>query len=187
MQRANTLLTLLMLLAVGLFANGCAVYDVAVEERNVSEYANDEKIAFLIEKEFLADDLVKYMDFDASSYEGLVYIVGEYESRAQVDRAIEIAKSVDGVRSVTTYLLPKRAGDSCGTTDNLEIYAKVKNLLVQDKNIWSTNVEIKTLQCNVILLGIVGSTAEREKIIDYAKSVPGVRSVKSYLRIKRNP
>ncbi|WP_207261980.1 BON domain-containing protein [Desulfovibrio sp. Huiquan2017] len=185
MHRNNLVLSLLMLLALGLFANGCTVYDVAVEERNVGDYANDEKIAFLIKKDFLADDLVKYLDFDASSYEGLVYIVGEYESRAQVDRAVKIAKSVDGVRSVTTYLLPKKADDSCGTTDNLELYAKIKNLLVQDKNVWSTNVEIKTVQCNVVLLGIVGSAAERDQIIAHAKSVAGVRSVKSFLRIKR--
>jgi hyperosmotically inducible protein len=174
-----------MLLALGLLANGCTAYNVAVEERSVGDYANDEKITFLIEKDFLADDLVKYMDFDASSYEGLVYIVGEYESRAQVDRAVQIAKAVEGVRSVTTYLLPKKANDTCGTTDNLELYAKVKNLLVQDKDIWSTNVEIKTVQCNVVLLGIVGSSAERDKIINHAKSVGGVRSVKSFLRIKR--
>jgi hyperosmotically inducible protein len=186
MHRKNLVLSFLMLLALGLSASGCTVYDVAVEERNVGDYANDEKIAFLIEKDFLADDLVKYMDFDASSYEGLVYIVGEYESRAQVDRAVKIAKAVEGVRSVTTYLLPKRADDSCGTTDNLELYAKIKNLLVQDKDVWSTNVEIKTVQCNVVLLGIVGSTAERSRIIAHAKSVGGVRSVKSFLRIKRN-
>ncbi|EGB16040.1 transport-associated protein [Pseudodesulfovibrio mercurii] len=186
MHRNNLFLSLLMLLALGLFANGCTVYDVAVEERNVGDYANDEKIAFVIEKDFLADDLVKYMDFDASSYEGLVYIVGEYESRAQVNRAIEIAKSVGGVRSVTTYLLPKKENDTCGTTDNLNLYAKVKSLLVDDKDIWSTNVEIKTVQCNVVLLGIVGSAAERDKIIAHAKSVPGARSVKSFLRIKRS-
>jgi len=185
MQRNKLIFPFLVLLAVGLFANGCTVYDVAVEERNVGDYANDEKIAFVIEKDFLADDLVKYMDFDASSYEGLVYIVGEYESRAQVNRAIEIAKSVEGVRSVTTYLLPKKANDSCGTTDNLDLYAKVKNLLVQDKDVWSTNVEIKTVQCNVVLLGIVGSSAERDRIIAHTKSVSGARSVKSFLRIKR--
>jgi hyperosmotically inducible protein len=187
MHRNKLIFLILTLLALGLFTNGCTVYDVAVEERNVGDYANDEKIAFLIEKDFLADDLVKYMDFDASSYEGLVYIVGEYESRAQVDRAIEIAKSVPGVRSVTTYLLPKKADDSCGTTDNLNLYAKVKSLLVNDKDIWSTNVEIKTVQCHVVLLGIVGSATERDKIIAHAKSVDGVRSVKSFLRIKRRP
>lgn len=185
MHRLSFPILMLMLLGLAIFANGCTVYDVAVEERNVGDYANDEKIAFVIEKDFLADDLVKYLDFDASSYEGLVYITGEYESRAQVDRAVEIAKSVEGVRSVTTYLLPKRENDSCGTTDNLNLYAKVKNELVQDKDIWSTNIEIKTVQCNVVLLGIVGSEAERSKAVSHAKSVPGVRSVKSYLRVKR--
>ena len=176
---------LLLLLGLALFAQGCAVYDVAVEERTVGDYANDEKITFVIEEKFLEDDLVKYMDFDASSYEGLVYIVGEYESRAQVDRAISIAKSVEGVRSVTTYLLPKKANDPCGTTDNLKLMATLKKDLVADKDVWSTNVEIKTVQCNIVLLGIVGSTAEKERIIDHAKKTEGARSVKSFLRVKR--
>ena len=178
-------LILFLLFGLALFANGCTVYNVAVEERSVGDYASDEKITFLIEEKFLEDDLVKYMDYDASSYEGLVYIVGEYESRAQVDRAVSIAKSVEGVRSVTTYILPKKANDTCGTTDNLELYATLKKELVADGDIWSTNIEIKTVQCNIVLLGIVGSTAEKEKIIDYANKTPGARSVKSYLRVKR--
>lgn len=185
MHRKHYLFLILMLLGAALFANGCTVYNVAVEERSVGDYASDEKITFLIEEQFLEDDLVKYMDFDASSYEGLVYIVGEYESRAQVNRAVEIAKSVEGVRTVTTYILPKRENDPCGTTDNLELYASLKKELVADKNVWSTNVEIKTVQCNIVLLGIVGSSAERDRIVSHAKATPGVRSVKSYLRIKR--
>jgi hyperosmotically inducible protein len=185
MHRIISLFMLLALLGTSILSGGCTAYNVAVEERSVGDYANDEKITFIIEKDFLADDLVKYMDFDASSYEGLVYIVGEYESRAQVDRAVKIAKAVDGVRSVTPYMLPKRVNDSCGTTDNLDLYARLKSDLVGDKNIWSTNIEIKTVQCNIVLLGVVGSTAEKERIIDYANKVPGARSVKSYLRVKR--
>ncbi|MCJ2164351.1 MULTISPECIES: BON domain-containing protein [unclassified Pseudodesulfovibrio] len=185
MHRIISLFMLLGLLGTSILSGGCTAYNVAVEERSVGDYANDEKITFIIEKDFLADDLVKYMDFDASSYEGLVYIVGEYESRAQVDRAVKIAKAVDGVRTVTTYMLPKRVNDSCGTTDNLDLYARLKSDLVADKNIWSTNIEIKTIQCNIVLLGVVGSTAEKERIIDYANKVPGARSVKSYLRVKR--
>lgn len=185
MHRFSFPILMLMLLGLAVSAGGCTVYDVAVEERSVGTYASDEKIAFVIEKDFLADDMVKYLDFDASSYEGLVYITGEYESRAQVDRAVKIAKAVEGVRSVTTYLLPKRANDSCGTTDNLQLYADVKNALVQDKDIWSTNIEIKTVQCNVVLLGIVGSEAERAKAVTHAKAVKGARSVKSFLRVKR--
>lgn len=185
MRHLHSCILILALLGLMLQASGCAVYDVAVEERSVGQYVDDEQITFQIEKDFLADDKVKYLDYDASSYEGHVYIVGEYESRSQVDRAVAIAKGVDGVRKVTTYMLPKRSHDYCGTTDNLEIYGRLKKDLVADKDIWSTNVEIKTIQCNVVLLGIVGSMNEREKIIDYANKTKGVRSVKSYLRIKR--
>jgi hyperosmotically inducible protein len=185
MHRLSFPILMLLLLGLAFSAGGCTVYDVAREERTVGDYATDEKIAFIIEKDFLADDLVKYLDFDASSYEGLVYITGEYESRAQVDRAVEIAKSVEGVRSVTTYLLPKKENDTCGTTDNLKLYAAVKNALVGDMDIKSTNIEIKTVQCNVVLLGIVGSEAERARTLAHAKAVKGARSVKSFLRVKR--
>jgi len=94
----------------------------------------------------------------------------------------QIASDVESVKSVTTYLLPKKKGDCCETSDNLAIIAKVKARLIKDKEIWSTNIKVKSVQCNVVLLGIVGSKAEIHKIIDHIKSVEGVRSVKSFLK-----
>lgn len=184
----HRLLPVFLLLAVFGFAAltpGCTVYDVAVEERNPGDWSNDKKISFLIEKQFLEDDDVKYLDFDAYTYEGKVYIIGEYESRTQVDKAVKIAKSVEGVRTVTTYVLPKREHDYCGTTDNIDIYARIKEKLIGDKNIWSTNIDIEVLQCNVVMLGLVGSSDEITRAVTHAKSVSGVRNVKSFLRVKR--
>ncbi|MBI9081256.1 MAG: BON domain-containing protein [Pseudodesulfovibrio sp.] len=184
MQRVFSIFMIMILLAGATLASGCAVYDVAVEERNVSDWAGDEKITFLIKEQFLKDDSIKYMDFDAASYEGQVYLIGEYESRSQVDRAVAIAKGIKGVRTVTTYMLPKQVEDHCGTTDNLEIYTRVKHKLISDGDIWSTNIDIKTIQCNVVLLGLVGSNTERVKAIAHASSVPGVRKVRSYIKVK---
>jgi len=172
------------LLATLFLLNGCTAYNVAVDERSTGQWVDDNAIALTIEKDFLADDLVKYMDYDAFSYRGHVYVVGEYESREQVDRAVKIAKSVEGVRQVTTYLLPKREDDGCSTADKVDIYQKLKQKLVGDKNIWSTNIEIEIVQCNVILLGIVGSSAEKSAAEGYAKSIKGARSVKSFLTVK---
>jgi len=183
MQRIVTIFMMLALLSLAVLSGGCAVYDVAVEERNAGEWANDEKIAFKIKEQFLKDDLISYMDIDADSYMGQVYIVGEYESRSQVDQAVKIARSIEGVRTVTTYMLPKIAEDHCGTTDNLEIYTRVTHKLVSDSNIWSTNIDVKTVQCNVVLLGIVGTSQEVAAAITHAKSVPGVRKVRSYLKV----
>jgi len=184
MKRTIALLITLAMMAGIYAASGCAAYDVAVEERNVSDWASDEKITFVIKQQFLEDDSVKYMDFDAASYEGHVYIIGEYESHSQVNQAVAIAKKVEGVRKVTTYILPKRAQDYCGTTDNLDIYARVKHKLVTDNDIWSTNIDIKTIQCNVVLLGIVGTHKEKADAYAHAKSVEGVRNVKSFITVK---
>ncbi len=180
------LLAPVLMLAVLLGANllqGCAVYKAAVDERNVSTIASDEKITLLIKKEFLNDDSVKYLDYDVASYQGHVYIMGEYESRTQADRAVTLARKVEGVHKVTTYLLPKKKNDTCGTLDSLELEASIKKRLIEDKDVWSTNVDVYMVQCNAVLVGMVGSSAERNRAIAHAKSVPGVRSVQSFLTI----
>lgn len=161
---------------------GCTtVYKATVDERNVSTIASDDKIAVTISKRLLDDSDIKILDISADCYNGRVYLVGEYENEKHKDRAVKIAKSVVGVKSVTTYMLPKKKEDACGTSDNLAIIAKVKAKLIKDKEIWSTNIKVKSVQCNVVLLGIVGSGTESRKIIQHVKSVEGVRSIKSFL------
>jgi len=184
MKRSVSILIAIFMLGAIYTASGCAVYDVAVEERNVGTYSSDKKISFLIEEKFLDDNVIKYMDFDAYTYEGHVYLTGEYESREQVDRAVTIAKATKGVRTVTTYFLPKRAEDLCGTTDNMEISATLRQKLISDNEVWSTNIDVEMVQCHVVLLGIVGTEQEKAKAMEYAKNIPGVRGVKSYIKVR---
>ncbi|MFH1913709.1 MAG: BON domain-containing protein [Pseudomonadota bacterium] len=184
MRRTVSLCVLFGLMVSIMLMPGCTVYDVAVEERNLGDWTNDKNISYSIERAFLNDELVKYMDFDAFCYEGQVFLVGQYESRDQVKRAESIAKGTKGVHSVTTFVMPKKAHDDCGTTDNLGLYTKVKQRLVADTDIWSTNIDIKTMQCHIILLGIVGSVTERDAAIAHARSVEGARGVESFLMIR---
>lgn len=184
MKRSVSILFLICILTAAYMTSGCAVYDVAVEERNVGTYSSDKKISYLIEEKFLDDNVIKFMDFDAYTYEGHVYLTGEYESHEQVERAKKIAENTKGVHTVTTYFLPKRADDLCGTTDNMEMSATLRQKLISDKKIWSTNIDIEMVQCHVVLLGIVGTEAERIKAIEYAKEIPGVRGVKSYIKVR---
>jgi hyperosmotically inducible protein len=86
------------------------------------------------------------------------------------------------VKTTTTYLLPKKKDDPCGTKVNLSITANVKGKLIKDTDIWSTNVDVKTVQCNVVLVGLVGSEDEKQKAVSHAKSEKRVRSVKSFLK-----
>ncbi|HVN96817.1 MAG TPA: BON domain-containing protein [Syntrophorhabdaceae bacterium] len=162
-----------------------STYGVAVEERSVKTIASDEKIKLTIQQRFLQDDTVKILDISTYCYYGQVYLVGEYETEKERDRAMQLASTASGVKSVIPYLLRKKKSDTCGITDNLEISTKLKAKLIADKDIWSTNIDVKVVQCNVVLLGIVGSENEIAKAIAHAKSVGSVRDVTSYLKATR--
>ena len=155
-----------------------------MDERSVGTWADDEVIEATILKDFVKDDTVKALDVSTYSYEGRVYLVGEYETSAQKSRAVAIAKGVKGVKSVTPYLLAKPDSDFCGTTDNLAILAKVKTALIKAEDVHSTNVDVEVVQCRVVLLGIVASRTEAERAAAVARGVEGTRGVTSYLRVK---
>ena len=177
-------LAFLCFLGLGVLTTaGCGtVYKVAMDERSLGTQAKDEEITMAVRKRFVDDKTLKYLDISTYCYNGLVYLVGAYETLDQKNRAVKLAKEVEGVKSVTDHFLPKKKNDPCGTKKNLELVARVKTELIKDKDIWSTNIEVKAVQCHIILLGLVGSQKEVSEAIAHAKSVEGVRSVASYLK-----
>ena len=135
-----------------------------------------------IRKKFAEDEKIKYFDISAYVYNGHVYLIGEYKTADQKKQTVKLAGQVEGVKSVTDFFLAKKEDDTCGTTANLKLLANVKKALIGVKAISSTQIEIKALQCNIILLGLVGSAGEIKKAVSHAKAAEGVRSVKSYLK-----
>ena len=175
-----------MILILGFLMTGCTtIYKSAADQRSVGKQYDDEKITMAIRDKFLNDEKIKYFDISTYCYNGHVYLVGEYANAEQKNQAVKLAGEVEGVKSVTGYFLPKREDSTCGTTANLELLAKIKAKLIGDMDISSTQIEVKTLQCNVILLGLVGSAGEIQKAISQAESVQGVRSVKSFLEVQK--
>ena len=175
---------LMGLVLLGFLIPGCGtIYKVAKDERSVGVQYQDEKITTAIRQKFMDDKFVEYFDISTYCYKGNVYLVGEYEKVDQKIRAITLAEQVEGVKSVTDHFLAKKKRDHCGTTDNLGLVAKVKSKLIGDKDIESTNIEVKAVQCHIILLGLVDESREIKEAIAHAKSVGGVRSVTSYLKV----
>jgi len=185
MIRTDRCFCLTLLLAMLL--TGCIsdIYKSAVDERSLGDQYDDQSITMSIRKKFTEDEKIKYFDISTYVYNGHVYLVGEYDTPDQSSRAVQLARQVEGVKSVTDHFLPKKKDETCGTTANLKLVAKVKKDLIGDGDISSTQIEVKGLQCSIILLGLVGSQDEINKANAHAKAVAGVRSVKSYLRIRK--
>ncbi len=185
-MKKRTLIIMMTILLVFSFAGCGTIYKAAMDERSVGQQTADAKISGSIMKQYLDDDDVSVMGIEPYTFYGQVYLVGEYENLNQRSKAVSIAKGVEGVTGVTTYLLAKKEDPTCETSDNLGILAEVKKDLIADGDIWSTNVEVKVVQCKVVLLGLVGSQIQLEKSIAHAEAVEGVRGVKSYLKVSRN-
>ena len=165
-------------------------YFAVVDRRDVKTIFNDTTIKLTIINKFSDDDYINALnslDLSIECYRGHVYLIGEYDDPVQKTRAIKIAESIKGVKRVTSYLLPKNKSDICGIDENLVIMGRVKAKLIGDKDIWSTNIDVKSVQCNVVLYGIVASKNKINKAIEHAKSVKGVRSVTSFLNSSTKP
>jgi hyperosmotically inducible protein len=175
---------LVMFLVLGIVFSGCGTaYKVAVDKRSLGIQAKDEEITMKIRSKLGEDEALKSLPFSTYCYEGNVYLVGECENPKQKSRAVKLAKEVEGVKSVKVHFLPKKKGDTCGTSDNLKLVAQISTELIKDEEISSTTIEVKAVQCNIVLLGLVGSKKEIDKAIAHAKGVQGVRSVTSYLKV----
>ena len=103
-----------MILSAASLLQGCAAvvvggaaaggYYVGKDERSVGEITEDAAITTKVNAKFVGDDLVKTFDIDVDTYRGTVYLHGHVDSPAARARAVSLAGSVKGVRSVVSKL-----------------------------------------------------------------------------------
>lgn len=180
-------IAILVVVAASFSFSGCLTiisktYGAALDTRSLKQQKADTAIWGKIKKKYYDDKDMKVLAISSYVFYGKVYLVGVYTDQKQRQKAIRLARKTEGVKVVIAHLLPKSKKDFCGGIDELKLKAKVKAKLIGDKTIWSTNVKVDTVQCSIVLLGLVKTKAEITKSIKHAKSIPGVRSVKSYLR-----
>lgn len=92
-----------------LIGTGAAVgYKVATDPRSVGTQIDDAKITSKIKIKFLEDKEIKAFSIDVDTVNGVVTLTGIVETEEQRRRAVEIAKSVPGVKAVINNLQIKK-------------------------------------------------------------------------------
>jgi hyperosmotically inducible protein len=92
-------LTIRMLTALALAAP-VAACDVFQGRQGVAEYADDSAITNSIRARFVDDPMVHFGDVGVTTLNGNVRLTGRVNSDRERQRAVQIARSVKGVRSV---------------------------------------------------------------------------------------
>lgn len=98
------LLTATLLATTAILATGCASYG---HERTASAVVSDSAITTKVKAALLAEKDVNSMDISVNTFNGVVQLSGFVTSQWQVDRAIQVAAAVGGVRSVKNDLAYK--------------------------------------------------------------------------------
>jgi len=112
MKRQLALLSVSAILLAAM--TGCAValvggaaaggYYVGKDQRPVGEMSSDARITAAINVKFTRDELVSNLDIDVDTYEGIVTLWGNLPTEEAIQRAVELAQSVKGVKEVISKL-----------------------------------------------------------------------------------
>lgn len=190
-QLASVILVAFMLssctaavVAGGGAAGGYKVYETVTDRRTVSGQVDDTVIGAKIRSRFNENAWVKELPVEIFVFRGDVYLVGQVTQSGQASRMAALAQGVEGVRQVTTYLLPTRGVTVQDAAADTAITAELRGRLIAEKGISSTQISVKTVQGHVVLMGIVDSSLQASKAELLARKTHGVVAVKNYLKVR---
>ncbi|WP_392552121.1 division/outer membrane stress-associated lipid-binding lipoprotein [Orbus wheelerorum] len=156
---------------------GAGVAKVATDPRTtgtqVDDTTLDSRMGVKLKEE---SDYFKGSRIVASAYDGNMLLIGQAKSQEVIDKAFELAQSVDGVKKIYNKI---RVGQivSAGTmTNDSWITTKVKSSLIADKQTKARDIKVITEDGQVFLIGFV--TPEDGRLAaDKASKVSGVKLV----------
>jgi hyperosmotically inducible protein len=160
-----------------------------------------------VQAKFFQDDTVKGRNIDVDSSNGVVTLSGTVDSQQAKDRAVALAREVDGVVSVNDQLQLRNGNtaeaepDATGavattgrdtnsaTSDNgvtpAWITTKIQAQYFTDSDVKPWNVDVTTHRNGTVTLeGTVDSATARAKAESIARGTDGVSNVDNRLRVK---
>ncbi|MCF6291378.1 MAG: BON domain-containing protein [Desulfobacterales bacterium] len=180
-------------LVVLLTVSGCApvivggaatgVYKVGSDERTAGTMLDDSAITTKITLKLIEDPMIKSYKIDVDTLEGTVFLTGVVETAQEAERALGIAGSVEGVKgvvdnmqigvkSITQALADKQTG------------VKIKAKLIGEPGIRSWNVDVDVDLGVVTLTGKMDTQANKDRVIEIARTTAGTIKVIDNLRVK---
>jgi len=97
-------LLILIVMMTGTFA-ACASTRT---HQSAGEYIDDSVITTKVKSLLAGDDFLKSFQISVESHDGIVQLSGFVDSQKAVDKAVQITKSVEGVKSVRNDLIVKK-------------------------------------------------------------------------------
>jgi hyperosmotically inducible protein len=199
MNTQNKLLVVAVSLSSALFITGCGKTEDKARapgeaptagapeaKTTVGTTIDDSAITAKVKSALLADPDVKGLDIKVETNKGEVQLSGFVDNQAQIDRAVSIARGVEGVKNVQNKMTLKTTQTTVGEKiDDGIITTKVKAALVAESGIDSGDITVVTRDGEVQLSGFVKDQSQIERATQVARGVEGVKNVINELSVKK--
>jgi osmotically-inducible protein OsmY len=100
-HRYTTVAVVVLLLAA------FAAYAEGPTKRSTGEYVDDKAVSAKVKAALLKDPDVKGLQVNVETYNGVVQLSGFVDEPEQASRAVEVAKGIEGVKSVKNAMKVK--------------------------------------------------------------------------------
>lgn len=155
-------------------------YGVATDARSLSTQASDTETEGSITAALLASPVQGTASLNVWCREGVVVLAGVVPPGSPAGAAsVQIARSTPGVVRVETFFVPRRPSEA----SDLEIEAAIKATFASDPNVLEERASVGVYDGHVVLVGVVKDPSRIDEYVADARSVSGVRSVRSYIQL----
>lgn len=155
-----------------------------MDVRTKAEVKNDVEISASANKRLLDDKRAEWGGVTLLVFAQHVVLAGAVKSDEAKKIVEEVVRNDQRIRSLVNDLtIIRKAGDDGGIVKNKTIDTKIDAALTAAKGIGSVNMRWKTVNGNVVLMGVAQSNEEAQLAVSKIQGLEGVRSVKSRLRV----
>jgi osmotically-inducible protein OsmY len=164
---------------------------------------SDSAVSTAVMAKYYTDDMVRGHRLDVSAENGVVTLSGTVQSEAARDRAVALARSVDGVTQVNSQLQVQPVGASAADTtrrppsetagtsgregepvDSAWITSKIQAQYFLDSDVKPWNIDVTTTGGGVVTLeGAVHDETSKAEALRIARATEGVTRVEDRLRV----
>lgn len=154
--------------------------------KKVDGYMDDSSVTAKVKAALVDDEVIKSTDISVETHAGVVTLSGFVSSQDQAEKAVALAKKVEGVKSVSDKLHVKdsKSQSVSGYAGDAATTSEIKAKLLADDIVPSRHVKVETTDQVVQLSGTVQNQAQSERAEGIAKAIEGVKSVKNDLQVK---
>jgi hyperosmotically inducible protein len=162
------------------------------EDRSLAKAISDSWITMKIHSEFIPEDALEGSDIDVDTRNGVVTLSGTVPSEAARKRAVEIARTTDGVKSVNDSAL-RIAPASVATAGQTKqgnrtvndgwIKSKIYAQFLTEDALNDSDIDVRVANGTVTLSGTARTQAAAARAEAIAKATDGVKSVKNNIKV----